>query len=243
MALKAFCDGSVFGHVHGSGRPGILALHGWGRSGSDFDAVLSGSNAIALDLPGFGASPLPESSMGAHGYAHRISAILNEFDTPPVVIGHSFGGRVAVALQADRPGAFRGMVLTGVPLLRRQSVGRPPMGYRIVRSLNRLGLLSDGRLENMKRTRGSADYRAATGVMRDVLVITVNESYEDELGSLQIPVKMVWGSEDTEVPLSIAERAGEILGPNASLEVVEDGGHFLPVTHPETLRSALDGLM
>jgi pimeloyl-ACP methyl ester carboxylesterase len=242
VALKALAGGRLFGHVHGSGPPSILALHGWGRTGSDFDAVLAGTDAIAVDLPGFGASPAPAAATGAHGYADMILDVLESFERPPLVVGHSFGGRVAVALEAEVPGSFSAMVLTGVPLLRRQGGGKPSLGYRLIRAAHRSGLVSDERMEREKRKRGSADYRAASGIMRDVLVTVVNESYEFELSELDLAVALVWGSEDTDVPLWVPEGAAQLLGDRATLEIVDGAGHFIPTTHPAVLRAAIEKL-
>lgn len=238
--MKAFAGGRLFGQRHGSNPPEILALHGWGRTSADFDGVLAGSDAVALDLPGFGASPPPDASVGAHGYADLILDVLDAFERPPVVVGHSFGGRVAVALEAEVPGSFSAMVLTGVPLLRRPTGAKPGLGYRLIRAAHRSGLISDERLEREKRRRGSADYRAASGVMRDVLVTVVNESYEHELGELDLPVALVWGADDADVPLWIAERALQLLGERATLDVIDGGGHFVPTTHAERLRAAIE---
>jgi hypothetical protein len=79
------------------------------------------------------------------------------------------------------------------------------MGYRALRSLSRIGIVSDERMEEIRRSRGSADYRAATGVMRDILVKVVNETYEGEMARLESHVLLLWGDADREVPVAVAE--------------------------------------
>jgi pimeloyl-ACP methyl ester carboxylesterase len=249
--LKAFDSdsGKLFGVVHGEGRASVLALHGWRRTSADFDRVLAGLGAggpaaVALDLPGFGASPEPPEAWGAADYAKAVAAAVAgpEFAPPLVVLGHSFGGRVALCLAADRPDLVRALVLTGVPLIRRAGGGaKPALSYRLVRWLHRRGLVGDERMEALRRTHGSADYRAATGVMRDVFVRVVNESYEEQLGRVRCPVELVWADDDAEARIDQAESALGLLGERGSLTRLPAGtGHLTPLTAPDALRAALE---
>ena len=105
-----------------------------------------------------------------------------------------------------------------------------------------MGLISHERLESAKQRRGSADYRAASGVMRDILVKVVNETYEDELARVSCPVRMVWGADDREVPLEVAHRAAGLLD-DVGLDVVEHCGHDVPRMAPERIRSAIEELL
>lgn len=246
MALRSYADGDLFAEVLGEDPPRVLALHGWGRRGRDFAPGLMGISAIAPDLPGFGASPTPEGVIGAEGYADIVAGLLDEFERPPLVVGHSFGGRVAVCLAASRPDQVGPLVLTGVPLLRRAPTQGAPLAYRLVRILNRIGIVSDERLEREKKRRGSADYRAASGVMRDILVKMVNEEYPDQLAAIRSPVMLLWGEDDTEVPVAVARAAHEIIlrsGGSSRLEIVPGVGHHLPLVAPGRLREAIESVM
>lgn len=238
MALRSFADGALFAEVYGSGPPRVLALHGWGRRGNDFSKSLEGLSGIAPDLPGFGASPPPEEVIGADAYADIVAEILDSFDRPPVLVGHSFGGRVAVCLAAKQPTRVGDLVLTGVPLIRLETGKRPPAIYRFVRRLNSMGIVSDERMEREKKRRGSADYRAADGVMRDILVKVVNESYEGQLARIDKRVHLLWGADDAEVPVSVAEAASALLA-DSKLEILPGVGHFVPVQAPDDLRRAI----
>ncbi len=251
--LQTFAGGRLFGSRTGRGTPAVVALHGWGRSHRDFDATLrpaggSGGeplDALALDLPGFGASPAPPEVWGPAEYAHCVAGVVEELDAPLVVVGHSFGGRVAVHLAAARPEQVRAVVVTGAPLLRVGAARRPPPAYRLVRALHRAGLLSDERLESARERYGSADFRAARGIMRQVLSRAVSETDEAQLDAVACPVTLVWGDDDATVPLAVAEaalarlRAGAA-GDACELVVSPGAGHLLPLTAPGVLRQAIE---
>jgi pimeloyl-ACP methyl ester carboxylesterase len=246
--LRAFLGGTVFGEQAGEGPPRVLLLHGWRRTHADLagDAgVLAahGVASIALDLAGFGATPPPPVAMGAKGYAEDLEALLAELAGaagPLVVVGHSFGGRVGVSLAARRPELVAGLVLSGVPLVRSaMPAGRTSRRYQLVRAAARWHLVSPARLEASRRRHGSSDYRAASGVMRDVLVATINESYEPELLGATCPVRLVWGALDATAPISVARAALEVR-PDATLEALEGIGHLVPTESPGALaRSSL----
>lgn len=240
--LRAVADGALLARFFGGPGPDILALHGWGRNGSDFAGVLDGMAAVAPDLPGFGNSPPPDGVWGADDYARHLGPVLEEMRLPAVVVGHSFGGRVAVCLAARSPELVKGLILTGAPLLRTDPPASPRLSYRLIRWANRRGLASDARLETWRRRHGSADYRAARAGMRDILVKVVNESYERQLDLLSMPVELIWGAEDTEVPVKRARAAFRYLedrGCRVKLSVIPGEGHHLPGSRPDVLREAI----
>lgn len=243
MALRAYAEGALFAEALGDEPSRVLALHGWARRGSDFRLSLTGMPALAVDLPGFGASPAPNSVIGAKGYAEALAPLLTELTSPMVLVGHSFGGRVAVEIAVSHPERVSSLVLTGAPLARLGPPTRPSVSYRALRALHKSGLLSEEKMEGIRARRGSADYRAASGVMRDILVRVVNESYESELEAIRVPIELIWGADDREVPVAVAETAMGIIGSSggsATLEVLEGVGHMVPVQAPEALRGAVE---
>ena len=247
--LRAYGDGNIFGEPYGQGPVRIIWLHGWARRGQDFAAAATdlarrGVASVALDLPGFGASPAPSAAGGARLYAELVMPALKEIGVGPfVLVGHSFGGTVACVVAANHPECVRSLVLTGAPLLRRPSSRPSPVAYRMLRWLHARGLVSAKRMEEARQKYGSRDYRNANGVMRDVLVASVNESYEVELARLDVPVTFLWGEEDREVPLGVATRASSLLTSTHAVKSLPGVGHLLPTEAPGELANVVGALV
>jgi pimeloyl-ACP methyl ester carboxylesterase len=263
LVLRAYRNGSIFGTTYGDAPPAVLGLPGWTRTARDFDRVFAGLDAVALDLPGFGASPPPPETWGSPEYAAAVAPVIEEISahhgtanqrtanhsaanqsSPAslVVVGHSFGGRVAVHLAAARPDLVRALVLTGVPLLRSPSATprhRPALAYRFGRVLHRTSLVSDNGMERLRQRYGSRDYAAASGVMRDVVVRVVNETYEASIRAITCPVELAWGELDDVAPPAVAEAAAAVW-PSATVSFCTGAGHLTLTSAPDCIRAAID---
>jgi pimeloyl-ACP methyl ester carboxylesterase len=252
--LKGFAGGQVFGGTWGKGPATVLALHGWQRTHQDFSTVFDPVDrqggpqgaiaALAVDLFGFGATPPPPEPWGSEEYASHLRSV---FDEPGVLaervvlVGHSFGGRVAIPLYGLVPDRIERMVLTGVPLLDRQGRrARPVAAYRLARRLHRMGLIGEARIEAMRNKHGSPDYRAAQGVMRGVFVRALAEDYAAGMAAVDCPVDLLWGERDTEVPLEVAVRARDMF-PSAKLTTLPGVGHLVPTEAPRDLQRIVLG--
>jgi pimeloyl-ACP methyl ester carboxylesterase len=238
--LTSLAGGDILAERFGRDPVRIIALHGWGRTGSDFAGVLDGMDALAIHLPGFGPAPAPATPWTTADYASWLARGLE--DTGPVVIlAHSFGGRIALHLAVDHPHLVAGLVVTGVPLMKRDQGRKAAWQVRVGKTLHRVGLVSDARLESLRQRFGSADYRAASGVMRGVLVKAVTEDYRAMLPRVTQPTIMVWGERDIPAPLSMAQEAVELF-PNATLRVVGGSGHLIDQALAKALRQAVTDL-
>ncbi|MGH9171232.1 MAG: alpha/beta fold hydrolase [Acidimicrobiales bacterium] len=245
--LKSFAGSDIFGEDYGTGAAYVLALHGWAREHHDFDATLrsppSEVTAVGIDLPGFGGTPPPAEVWGSPEYAEALAPVLGSMSDRFIVLGHSFGGRVAVHLARRFPARVAGLVLTGVPLFRATNVVRKaPFQFTVVKRLARSGLVSETVLEKYRQRYGSADYRAAQGIVRDILVKVSNEQYGDVVSQVECPVELVWGEDDSQVPLVVAERIRHTLPNGANLVVLPGAGHMTPLTAPGELRAAIERL-
>lgn len=224
----------TFYSVQGDGAP-VLLLHGWGVSSQSLaavqEALAAAHRAVALDLPGFGWSERPAAVWGTAEYARHVAGFLDTQAIPrAAVLGHSFGGRVAIRLAAEHAARVSRLVLVASAGIRPARSARYYVRVGLVKAARGLfGLPGWGRLgprliARLTERVGSRDYRAA-GAMRPILVRLVNEDLAPMLPIIQAPTLILWGDRDQEVPRVAMDRITQGI-PGARMVVFPGAGHF-----------------
>lgn len=221
----------------GSGEP-VVVLHGWGGRIESMAPVLDcledSFRVVAVDLPGFGASPLPADVWGTAEYARFLRGVMAAVDVPRAhFVGHSFGAKTSLYLAATQPEAVGRMILVGSSGLRSAPSTKARLKRAASRSARMIGTLGPpGRA--LKRAAyqrlASDDYRSA-GPLRPILVKVVNEDLGSLLKDIRSSTLLVWGTADDAVPVAHARRM-EAEIPDAGLVLFEGAGHFAYLDEP-----------
>ncbi len=208
---------------YGEGKD-ILLLHGWGQNIEMMkplgDPFSDRFRITILDFPGFGQSEEPPKPWTISDYVLLLEDFVKELKIKkPIIMGHSFGGRVAIKYSSNHP--IEKLVLFGSPCIRLQK--KLPLSTRILKKLKTLpGLNELG--EYMKKYIGSRDYRAASPIMRQTLVEVVNEDLSTFAKQIEEPTLLIWGENDEEEPVESAKMLEEIMY-DAAL-IVLPGTHY-----------------
>lgn len=207
---------------YGEGKD-VLLLHGWGQNIEMMkpigDNLSSRFRITILDFPGFGESDEPDHAWTIDDYSNMLEIFIKSVGIKkPIIMGHSFGGRVAIRYSAHN--TIEKLVLFGSPCIRTQK--DLPMSVKILKAVKRLpGFNQLG--EYMKKYIGSRDYKAASPVMRQTLVNVVNEDLSMYAKDIEEPTLLIWGENDEEAPLEEAKLLEAIM--------VDAGLIVLPGTH------------
>lgn len=243
-------------NVHDAGEgEAVLFLHGWGSEFGVFRPFLDGLaghyRALALDMPGFGGSEPPPAAWAVDDYADFVLNFLDAKEVrKAIVIGHSFGGRVAIKLASRRetPLELPKMILVDAAGIRPKksaaAMARQSL-YKAVRNILSVGPVRrafPAALEDWRRRHASADYLNATPLMREVLVKTVNEDLTPYLPLIACPTLLVWGEHDAAVPLADA-KIMEAAIPGSGLAVVAGAGHYPFLDQPYVFGRILDSFL
>lgn len=233
----------------GQGEP-ILLLHGWGSSIVPYHQLIDFLSkkyfVIALDMPGFGGSEEPMVPFCVDDYVDFVLDFLKQFDIRNLsLVGHSFGGRVIIKMvNRNLPFDIDKIVLVDSAGIKPQISKKKNMKQRCFKigkwflTQKIPAKLFPNALEKLRLKFGSADYAAASPLMRQCLVKVVNEDLTHLLHGIQAPTLLVWGENDTATPLADA-RIMEARIPNAGLAVIKNAGHFSFVEQPYIFRSIM----
>jgi pimeloyl-ACP methyl ester carboxylesterase len=200
----------------------IIMLHGWGLNLESLKPLAhllsSYHEPYLIDLPGFGYSEPPESAWTAFDYADRLAKFMNDQGIDRAdFLGHSFGGKVAICFAARYPTRIGYLILmapSGIPKKRNL------LGYMKLKILKTAAIclkLTDRVIKTtiykdyFIKKFGSFDYQNAVGVMRQILVKSVNEDLSAVAQEVQAPTLILWGKLDTETPIEIAFRLKSLI--------------------------------
>lgn len=216
----------------------VLLLHGWGANIKLFSHIISCLSphfkVYAPDLPGFGESGEPKEPWSVDDYADFVISFCEKNGIKSCyIIAHSFGGRITIKLMSRENISFdiQKIVLTGSagikpkPTLKGKlktrcyKIGKGILSTKICKKI-----MPDA-LENLRRKNGSADYNAASPLMRQCLVKVVNEDLTSLIPNIDVPTLLVWGESDDAVPLSDGQLMEKLI-PDAGLVVFEGCGHY-----------------
>ena len=241
----------------GAGSPVVL-VHGNAVSGHDYDTsgvaeMLARTNRVIIfDRPGFGHSDRPRSRMwSAEPQAELLHKALASLQIQrPVIVGHSWGTLVALALALNHPADTAGLVLLSgyyFPTLRLDATLVAPVATPILGDVLRytvspvLGWLL---MPAFKRTlfapapvpaRFKAEYSAAMALRPSqvrataedgALMVPSAQRLSWRYGAIAMPVAIMAGHGDKVVSNRQAERLHEAI-PGSSLHIIEDVGHML----------------
>ena len=195
--------------ARGSGAP-IVFLHGMGTSAATWNRCMEllddRFTVVAPDLLGHGDSPVLDdpSEYTRDRTLVDVDDILAGLDAPPVLVGHSLGGYLALAYAATRPDAVSGVVVLNTGPGYRDDAKREEWNARSRRNAHRFGVPEQVTTMNLQE---------------DSVVM-------DRLADMTTPTLVLAGGDDRPEYTG----AGQYLErkmPHARLVVVDGGGHSM----------------
>jgi pimeloyl-ACP methyl ester carboxylesterase len=242
----------------GEGSP-VLLVHGlsgsWRNWLENIPYLARRHRVIALDLPGFGASPMPEYPISIKSYGNFLVKFADRLDlgSEAALVGHSMGGFISTEATIIAPERFSSLTLVAAAGITYAKLRRSQKD--MVRPI--VEMMMPVAIGSMERNFGRSRLRAAqfAGVFahpekisREMLwelssyavraPATLQAAYElagydtrDRLSEISLPTLLIWGNRDLLVPVAAAFSYRRRI-PQAELALLDDTGHMIQMERP-----------
>ena len=217
--------------VAGDG-PDVLLLHGWGQNIAMMQPLMDYLSpwfrVWNFDLPGgAGTSSEPPTPWTVYDYTDMLHTFITQHDIKnPILIGHSFGGRLSIIYAAKYQTAQKVVLLDAAGVKPKRKIDYYVKIYTYKLGKKILSLPGLKKFQNKFINKGgSADYQQASPIMKQTLSKVVNEDLQYLMPDIKVPTLLIWGALDDATPVSDA-KIMETKIPNAGLVILEGAGHY-----------------
>ena len=218
--------------IVGQGRV-VLVLHGWGVSSDPWQPVQDilsrqGFKVICPDLPGFGKSETPASAWCLDDYLAWLIEFTDSLKLEkPIIIGHSFGGRVAIKLSVGYPERVEKLILCGTAGIKPELTVKQKLVLGTAKAGN--FFFSNKFLKNTVRKvfysfLSHKDYVKASPIMKETMKKILVEDLLPILPQIKAETLLIWGEKDRMVPLKYAYIMEKEIK-NVKLKIISGAGH------------------
>jgi pimeloyl-ACP methyl ester carboxylesterase len=263
-------DGRSVNYVDygGPGDPGlepVVFVHGLGGCWQNWlenipRAAAEGRRALALDLPGFGFSEIPDEEITISGYGRVVNSFCDELDLGEVVmVGNSMGGFISAETAIQFPARVARVVLVsaagvttsdlrarpilaGARVVAAVATRTAAMSEKVVRRRHVRHLVYNSFIRHPTRIRNELLYEITLGSGRpgflDALRAIMDYDFRDRLTEIGCPTLIVWGTEDMLVPSSDADEFERLI-PHSRKVIFRDTGHMAMLERPQTFNDCM----
>ncbi|MEK7087210.1 MAG: alpha/beta hydrolase [Patescibacteria group bacterium] len=214
----------------------LVFIHGWGATANIFETVFyylkNEFNIYYFDLPGFGNTPI-EKVMTLKDYADFVYKFLEENNIKePIIIGHSFGGAIAVKLTLLHPENISKLILVSASAIR-----QPRHKIMLIKKI--ADFIKPLLPEKLRKfilkilKLDKTDYAQIDSLkLKETFKNIINEDLSLYLPAIKMPTLVIWGEKDAVTPLKEGELIAKSI-PGAKLLVIKNAGHFRFLEKPE----------
>ncbi|MGC9031256.1 MAG: alpha/beta fold hydrolase [Minisyncoccia bacterium] len=224
--------------------PVILILHGWGKGSETWKTIQEilekeGLENISLDLPGFGKSQEPQNIWGIEDFSKFILHFIDVLNLRKIIlIGHSFGGQIALKFSILFPERIEKLILISPATLRnknkklniRKKIAETLLKFKnfLPKFLQKSNIIK----KIIYKISGATDYYLASDMMKEIFKKITKEDLENDLEKINNKTLILWGKRDKILPYKNGIFLNEKIK-NSKLILIENCSHSPHLEYPE----------
>lgn len=224
---------------YGKGNNYLLILPGWGDNRNTFTNIINyfkdKYHIFIFDYPGFGMSIFPNKDLTIYQYSEVFYKFIKEKKIKnPIIIAHSFGGRIATLLNTYNNIKISKMIFIDTAGIKeKKSLKRlfKEKIYKILKKICSFSKNKDLYIKKLQKRFGSSDFNRLDKKMHKTFINIVNEDLTSYIKLIKAEVLIIWGEYDNITTLKYGHLFNKYIK-NSALIVYEKANHFSYLEKP-----------
>ncbi len=243
---------SIYYEKYGKGNNTILILPGWGNTRNTFQHIINyfkeKYTIYILDYPGFGNSQIPNKELTMEDYTKLIISFIKENNiNNPIIIAHSFGGRITSLLLTKYKISAKKLILFDVAGIKRRKKNIKFIKKKIYKLLKKIiPLFPKIKQEEIKQKLlikfSSEDYKNIPACMRKTFQNIIQLDLRNYYKKINTETLIIWGEQDQDTPLKDAYYLQNKIKNNA-LIIYPKATHFSYLQYPLLTNSIIESFL
>lgn len=228
-------DISMYYEKYGNSDKVIIILPGWGDTRNTFKIMIDyfklNYSVYIFDYPGFGNSVFPNRDLTIYDYTNIIREFIkDEGISNPIIIAHSFGGRIAVLMAGYYKDSIKKLIMIDTSGIKPRKGPLKLLKQSIYKLLKKFSIFLPKRKRNLYFKRlikifGSADYKKLDKNMYNSFKNIVNEDLKYYINNIDTETLIIWGKLDKDTKLKYGKYMHKKIR-KSSLVILPKAGHF-----------------
>ena len=234
-------DYSIYYEKYGEKDKVILILPGWGDTRKTFTYLINylkdNFTIYILDYPGFGNSPFPSKDLTIYDYTNIIRDFMTDKKiTNPIIIAHSFGGRIATLLSGYYKEKIDKLIMIDIAGIKREKsffLWLKEKLYKLLKLIKYIlpKKLKDKYHQQLLKLFGSTDYKTLPNKMYQTFKNIISEDLKYYLPYIEQETLIIWGKKDKATPLKDGRLINKKIK-NSALIIYKQASHFSYLEYP-----------
>lgn len=226
-------------YKYGNKNKVLLILPGWGNTTKTFYNIINHFKdkytIYTLDYPGFGKSPIPTKDLTIYNYTDLIINFLKDNKIiNPIIIAHSFGGRITTLLTGYYKININKLILFDIASIKPKKSIKTKLKEKLYKSLKKLINILPNKEKYQKKLInyfGSTDYKSLPPTMHKTFINIINEDLTKYIKNIQSETLLIWGEKDQDTPLKDAYKMNNLIKESA-LIIYPNASHYSYLDYP-----------
>ena len=233
--MYKYNDISIYYEIYGNSNKTILILPGWGNTRNTFINIINllkdKYKIYIIDYPYFGNSPIPNKELTIYDYSELIYNFIKDNNiVNPIIIAHSFGGRISSILISKYKLLVNKLILIDVAGIKRRKKLKLFLKEKIYKLLKKLTYLFPKIKQEELRQKlllkfSSEDYKNIPLSMKKTFQNIIKEDLKKYYKIINTETLILWGEKDIDTPLKDALYLHKTIK-NSALIVYKNANHF-----------------